>query len=711
MRTLGTLSILPAALLITGCGSNLTTYVHTDSTLGRVVVYKSGVAYFERTAKVDEDHLTMKVPGDKVDDFLKSLTVVDAETGKPAPISYPTRTNTVSANGLVEMKIGLGAPKSRVLKLTYVTEAPSWKPSYRVVVQKDGKVDLQAWAIVDNTSGEDWTNVKLGVGSSSALSFRYDLGSIRFVQRETLSPTDLFAYAPPTGGATYNGQAGAQQQRVVGMFGDKDMAGAIAQNEINKKPKQTGDGQPVVTGRGAGAGAHAMGAGAGNMAPPATGAGEDARVVALAKSLQNARGQIVVEGFAKADDHEKETSALDRANALREELIKNGVDPNRVVAVSRGQQAGFDGGARVLEAAPPPPAAGGQAQQTPKEANADPIGTSHFESHIPMNVPKGTSAMVSIMETKTDGEMVYLYDPESPRGNAQYPFRAVRLKNASDSTLESGPVTVFGDGKFIGEGIAEPIPSGSIAFVPFALDRQVIVEHKDGERDDIARIIKVNRGVFSTEVQHVKKTVLEMHNRMAEPATVYVKHSVPQGYKLLKAPEGGDKEKLEGAQLAKVTVPANGSAEVVFEEATPVMRSVDVRTPQGLGQVKLFLTNGAQQSLKKQVEDLLKLEDDMAKIQEQIQSQRDQQAEYKSRIDELHTQIFTLKAVKSAGPLMTSLEKKMQEFSDKSSKATIDIVNLQEKLMISRVHFEDGVAELSLEPKTKDEKPKTASTK
>lgn len=678
------LTILPAVLFLTGCGARLTTYVHTDSTLGRVVVYKSGVAYFERTAKVEEDHLTMKVPGDKVDDFLKSLTVIDAETGKPAPVSYPSRTGQISPNGLVEMKIGLGAPKSRVLKLSYVTEAPSWKPSYRVTVQNDGKVDLQGWAIVDNTSGEDWFNVKLGVGSSSALSFRYDLGSIRFVQRETLAPTDLFAYAPPTGGASYNGQAGPAQ-RVVGMFRDDDVKVAL-QTKTEDKSGKPKDGTPSA------------GAGGGRGMGDAHAAPQQAQIVSMAKQIQAARGQIVIEGFAKADEQEKETAALDRANVLREELIKNGVDPNKVVAVSRGFQSGFDGGARVLEAAPV--VTQNQPAPDPKAtAAADPIGTSHFESHVPMTVPKGTSAMVSILETKTDGEIVYLFDPEAPRGNAQYPFKAVRLKNTSDSTLESGPVTVFGDGKFIGEGIAEPIPAGSTAFVPFALDRQVIVEHKDGERDDIARIIKVNRGVFSTEVQHVKKIVLEMHNRMQTPATVYVKHTVAPGFKLLKAPEGGAKEKLEGAQLAKVTVPANSSAEVIFEEATPVVRSIDVRTPEGLNQVKLFLSGGAEQSLRKQVDDLLKLEDDMQKIQEQIQSMRDQQAEYKSRIDELHTQIFTLKAVKSAGPLMNSLEKKMQEFSDKLSKSTIDLVSLQEKLMIARVHFEDGVAELSLEKK------------
>jgi hypothetical protein len=306
--------------------------------------------------------------------------------------------------------------------------------------------------------------------------------------------------------------------------------------------------------------------------------------------------------------------------------------------------------------------------------------------------------MVSILDAKTDGEIVYLYDAEGPRGNATYPFKAVRMKNTSDSTLESGPVTVFGEGKFIGEGIAEPVPPGALAFVPFALDRQIVVEHGEGERDDISRIIKVNRGVFSTEVQHVRKTSLVLSNRLAVPASVYLKHHVRPGYKLIKSPDGPVvKEKLDGAQIAHVKVPANGKLEVFFEEATPVTRSIDVRTNEGLSQVKLFLSGTTEGPLRKAVDELLKLNDDMVKVEHQIETTRQQMDEYKQRIDELHMQIVTLKAVKSAGPLMVSLEKKMQEFSDKLSKSTIDLVSLQEKRMIARVHFEDGVAELSLE--------------
>ncbi len=79
-------------------------------------------------------------------------------------------------------------------------------------------------------------------------------------------------------------------------------------------------------------------------------------------------------------------------------------------------------------------------------------------------------------------------------------------------------------------------------------------------------------------------------------------------------------------------------------------------------------------------------------------------AEYRARMDELHEQIFTLKAVRTAGPLMQSLEAKMQEISDRLSKATIEIVALQEKRMVARIHFQDGVADLSLEKPEATEK-------
>src|SRR5580692_11657830 len=105
-RVLMCCAVASAALV--GCGRPATPTVHADAptSLGRVVVYRNGVAYFERTAHVPEDTLTLSVPADRVDDFLKSLDVVDARTGEKASVAFPTDPQP-GANGTVDMRIEL----------------------------------------------------------------------------------------------------------------------------------------------------------------------------------------------------------------------------------------------------------------------------------------------------------------------------------------------------------------------------------------------------------------------------------------------------------------------------------------------------------------------------------------------------------------------------------------------------------------------------
>ncbi len=735
------LLVFPALALLVGCGSSSSTFVKSETALGRVVVYRNGVAYFERSATVTGETLRMSVPPDKVDDFLKSLTVTDVRTGQPAPVSYPS----TGSDGTLEMKISLPGAGPHEVKLAYVTEAPAWKPSYRVVLGT-GKVNLQAWAIVDNTSGEDWEKVKLGVGSSSAMSFRFNLRGVRLVDRQTLRADDLFAQAPPTGAATYDGRAPAQQGQAR-VWGDYD-DGAIAKNETVARDEQQkskkvasndaarpttpaatratkesgggpgggGRGTTIAPGQlGHASGGYGGGKGYGVPADPSGGYNGNAPAEAkldqgqrqfqsAVDNLRRTNQNIVVEGFALANDGDKSGASLERANKVRDQLVRSGVDPSKVVAIGRGEQTGRSGGVRIMEVPAPPPPSGTNASTPAGKPEAptggDPIGTSHFESGSTMTVAKGSAAMVSIYKGDTGGEVVYLYDAESQRGNTQYPFRAVRFKNPTDSQLEQGPVTVFGEGRFIGEGLTEPIPAKSTAFVPFALDRQIVVEKKEAEKDEIARIITVQRGVFSTETKHTKKRQLTFYNRGNDLATVYIRHTLTAGFKFTETPKMD--EKIGGAQLFRVEVPAKGKIEVSIEEATPVFKTTDLRTSEGLELVKAYLNQSALDSgLKSSVNELLKLNTEMANIEQRINLVREQQAEYRARMDELHVQIVTLKAVRTAGTMMNSLEKKLSEISDKVSKATVELVNLQEKLMVSRIKFQDGVAELTLEKKDK----------
>jgi hypothetical protein len=727
-RVVPQLAFLP---LLVGCAST-TSYVRSDdTTLGRVVLYRNGVAYFERTAEVKDDTLKLAVPADKVDDFLKSLTVVDAATGKPAPIAYPTDVPR-DGTGLIDMKIRLPEAGPHKLRLSYVTEAPAWKPSYRLVVNDGGKVDIQGWAIVDNTSGEDWNQVRLGVGSSSALSFRFDLRSIRSVHRETLQADGLFAFAPPTGASTYGGSKEGKG-RAIADFSDDALAAldtpappapvstASAAPEPMHDTSRGGNSRssdPRPTAKRPSGGAM----GAPSIAtPPQTAPKQEQqrreaqKVAQLASALRTNQNQITIEGFAAQGDADKKSASLDRANKLRDQLVRQGIDPSRVVAVGRADVNAPKGGVRIVEEPPDQKRVDKDGDGIPDAADAtgtsavaalplqtDPIGTSHFESTVTMSVPKASSAMVSILDTKTDGGVVYLYDPESTRGNANFAFKSVRLVNPTDSVLESGPVTVFGQGRFIGEGLSEPIPARSAAFVPFALDRQIVVERKDAERDEIAKILTVQRGVFSTEVKHFRRAQFVVNNRLGERAVVYVRQTLAQGYAIEKGPE--QRERMGAAHLFRVELEPHSSKEVVIESATPVLKSLDLRTPTSFETVRVYLSSSATGTLKERVAELTKFQTEIGNLDQRIQTTREQMSEYRARLDELHAQLVTLKLVKSAGPLMQSLEKKMQETSDRVSKATIELVSLQEKLMVARVRFQDGVAELSLEDKKADDK-------
>src|SRR5690606_19950062 len=86
-------------------------------------------------------------------------------------------------------EIRLVDARSHRLEVSYVVGAPMWKPTYRVVLPKDGKGEalLQGWAVVDNVSGEDWNEVRLSLTSGAPISFRYDLHTPREVYRSDMT--------------------------------------------------------------------------------------------------------------------------------------------------------------------------------------------------------------------------------------------------------------------------------------------------------------------------------------------------------------------------------------------------------------------------------------------------------------------------------------------------------------------------------------------
>src|SRR5260370_16978589 len=74
--------------------------------------------------------------------------------------------------------------KARRIAASYMIPTPVWKSSYRLIFDKSAQPTLEGWAIVDNTTGEDWTNIQLSLVSGRPISFISPLYEPRYVQRQ-----------------------------------------------------------------------------------------------------------------------------------------------------------------------------------------------------------------------------------------------------------------------------------------------------------------------------------------------------------------------------------------------------------------------------------------------------------------------------------------------------------------------------------------------
>lgn len=94
-----------------------------------------------------------------------------------------------------------GAGDRRV-QVAYLLEAPLWKTSYRLVLRDNDKAMLQGWAIVENTTNEDWENVALSLVSGRPISFIQDLYQPLYLPRPVVEPELYTSLRPQTyGGA------------------------------------------------------------------------------------------------------------------------------------------------------------------------------------------------------------------------------------------------------------------------------------------------------------------------------------------------------------------------------------------------------------------------------------------------------------------------------------------------------------------------------
>ena len=102
------------------------------------------------------------------------------------------------------MVIATSGTGERELFVSYISEVPVWKSTYRLILpSKEGqKPLLQGWAIVDNTVGEDWNDVQLSLVAGSPQSFVQEISQPLYVRRPHVGLPQSVQLTPQTQEAT-----------------------------------------------------------------------------------------------------------------------------------------------------------------------------------------------------------------------------------------------------------------------------------------------------------------------------------------------------------------------------------------------------------------------------------------------------------------------------------------------------------------------------
>ena len=130
-------------------------------------------------------------------DSISGLTLSDAklnaELNKALALMVESRDS-----GRKAVTINFTGKGKRAVRIGYISEAPIWKTSYRLVLdpEKNDQLFLQGWAIVENTSDADWEKVDLTLVSGRPISFIQDLYTPLYLPRPVVQP-ELYASLRP----------------------------------------------------------------------------------------------------------------------------------------------------------------------------------------------------------------------------------------------------------------------------------------------------------------------------------------------------------------------------------------------------------------------------------------------------------------------------------------------------------------------------------
>jgi hypothetical protein len=481
-----------------------------------------------------------------------------------------------------------GQGKRRV-GVSYIAQTPVWKTSYRLVLDEKAKPFLQGWAIVENTSDEDWENVKLSLVSGRPISFTMDLYQPLYTTRPVVTPELYSSLRPQVYGEAMDRPAAAPQQ--------------------------------------------------------------------IAKAG---------ESLARRASRDDKTLSLASANQVPLALADS-QDSSALTGL-----AGVPSPGSVTDAQ------GGQVGEL-----------FQYQITAAVSLARQKSAMLPIINQSVDGEKVSIYNQNV---QAKHPLNGFRLKNSSTLHLMQGPITVYEQGTYAGDARIEDIAPGQERLVSYGLDLKAEVEPQRGNgRSDLVTV-KIRKGTLIATRKGMDEMTYNVRNRDQKKKTVLVEHPYRSDWNLSEPKQ--KPERTRDVYRFPVTVEGDKSEKLVVREERQFEELVSIlNSPNDL--IAYFIrAREVSAKAKQALEKVATLRDAINQTDQEIQRRHQRTAEITQEQNRIRENMAKLNA---NSELYTRYVKKLDQQETDLENLRQEIERMKEKINQQQRELNDYAMNLSVD--------------
>jgi len=673
-----------------------------DLQVTKVVLYQNGIGYFERRGTFDGQELKLRIRPDQINDMLTSLTVIDLN-GTVGSISLPVEKNSSmvlgelppqvrDAGGLlavlnafrgsqVDIKTKSGGASGRIVGVEYSTNADGGSSPVVTILTDDSELlPFELFDIVEVELGDR----TLVVGLEKALDVALGEGEWKPVELVVHFPEDddhdvimSYVVAMPTWKPAY---------RLV----------------FDKKNKVRLQGWAVID--------NVSGESWDDIQLSLTAGAPISFVVDLHSPRLPQRADLTSRTYtANAEAPPEAVEAFNERSYADESVARAPSAKRRAGATSapapmpeEAWGGDYDGKYDTLGGSGYGRAEGmtGEMMRDSMVANAtgEQMGALfRYDVSVPVTVPDRSSALVAIINDDVDAEDIFLFDPSSGSARAAtHPYRAVRMNNTTKFVIEKGPLTIYKDSTFVGEGMTNQIGLEQTVFIPYSLEPSIHVEQVYDWGQQEQKLLKIKDGIITVESYQLQKVNFTITNNQEESIPLYLRVDKVNGFDI----DQPERAIAQGeVYFVKVdVVPNDITKESVVQRSrtTQTMTLLDSST-QSIFELYLSDTS-ADPSVKAQLEQVLAKKKEVGDNEFRRATLAERQNELRYRAQDLRNNIKVLGTAKANESLKDSLVKKLMGVEDELAKIDGELVELGERKYAIEVEMRELFEGITLMP-------------